>query len=135
MFTLFALLLSAEPNGGTPQKKKKGAYTELPDLDAIPPAGPSAAVPQPPKPKITAVPSVSAGAGGGGGNEDHGVVRSFFSTIHILKFFLEIGGGRRWMGPGGFQHSVTPPNKGMKEVPEGAPNCLVGKVFAVTGKE
>lgn len=60
----------------TPQTKKKGGYTELPDLDAIPPAGPAAVVPQPAKPKITAAPpaaaaasSSSAGGAGGGGKD------------------------------------------------------------------
>jgi replication factor C subunit 1 len=32
-----------------------------------------------------------------------------------------------------FMNKPTPPNKGAKEVPQGQPNCLAGKVFIITG--
>ncbi len=32
-----------------------------------------------------------------------------------------------------FVNKPTPPNKGAKEVPQGQPNCLAGKVFIITG--
>ncbi len=32
-----------------------------------------------------------------------------------------------------YMNKPTPPNKGTKEVPQGQPNCLAGKVFIITG--